>query len=160
MLPFPGSTHLGVDRLHIIPLTWEITMSKRGWTPDPAEVELFIDDLKEVVLHDGDPSLQEIARRTKNLKCDVSAATFSRMFGGTVLPKWDHVEVLLRVCGIEQEEIKSYWKPRWVVLKGGPSAAVRPGAEPSGHGSHVCPTCKAVAPPTTAQRPTLAVVSA
>ncbi|WP_410646527.1 hypothetical protein [Amycolatopsis sp. cmx-4-54] len=132
-------------------------MSVRTHTPDTVEVVAFLDDLDEIKLHAGDPSLGEIVRSAKALQDKAlldlpvpSVATLSRLFTGTAVPKWQTVAVFLRACGIGHQEVEGHWKPRWVRLKGGPEAAVRPGAD---YVAPTCPTCTTATMPETVVSP-------
>ncbi|MFD5089811.1 hypothetical protein ACFWMR_04380 [Amycolatopsis thailandensis] len=141
-------------------------MSDRKFRPDVGEVVQFLRDLGTIKVYAGDPSLATIRKRGKDLTMngrkvtEVSNATLSRMFTGTALPRWESVEFFLRACGIDEREVETIWLPRWAVLKAGPDAAARPGAEPSRPCGHVCETCETETSPSTAPRPQLTVVTA
>ncbi|MEV5721849.1 hypothetical protein AB0L41_49045 [Amycolatopsis mediterranei] len=135
-------------------------MSERKWKPDPIEVAQFLDDLVTVKLYDGDPSLGELARRAKNIERHTSVSTFSRVLAGTLLPTWANVETFLLVCSIDEQEIRAFWKPRWLRLKAGPELPVRPGADAAGHTPPVCPTCSTAMPSTMTPHRKLSVVPA
>ncbi|WP_370948784.1 hypothetical protein AB5J62_14835 [Amycolatopsis sp. cg5] len=130
-------------------------MSTRTHEPDPEAVARLLDDLEDVKIHDGDPSLGELSKRSEAIGRFVSKATFSRSLSGTLLPKWSIVETFLLVCGIDAQEITGFWKPRWVLASGGSAPTDRPGAQYE----HACPTCGTVtaSPPS---RPHLSAVPA
>jgi hypothetical protein len=95
----------------------------------------------------GDPSLREIARRTRG---GLSASTFSRMLASDRPPKLDNLLCFLRALGIPESKLPA-WRARWhrAANEADPiSPSAGPGdGPPPGHPLEsimaVCPACGA-----------------
>ncbi|ACU35217.1 hypothetical protein KCV87_14115 [Actinosynnema pretiosum subsp. pretiosum] len=78
-------------------------------------VEEFALSLRRARREAGEPSLRELAHRTRPRG---SISTFQRAFAGSALPSWDTVDALLRAgLGQPAGQVDAVWRPRWIVVK-------------------------------------------
>jgi transcriptional regulator with XRE-family HTH domain len=78
-------------------------------TESQNEISKFAMSLRRARREAGDPSYRELARQTT-----YSISSISRTFNGATFPRWRFTELLLKSCGVGDEQIGGYWRRRWL----------------------------------------------